>query len=151
MYVRPSFYVAILRKAPVCPDCFSIQGYTMSQYTINALDAETFSQDKNVRRSELQNQNWDRNKSIIMAELEGVSLNDQHWEVINYLREYYVEYGVPRYARSLSRDLAKRFSTQGGTKYLCKLFTGGPVTQGCRFANLRTPASSIDASFGTSY
>lgn len=123
----------------------------MSQYTINALDAETFSLDKNVRRSELENQNWSRKNSTIMAEMEGVCLNDEHWAVINYLREYYVEHGVPRYARSLSRDLDKRFSSQGGTKYLCKLFTAGPVTQGCRFANLRTPASSTDASFGTSY
>lgn len=123
----------------------------MTQYTINALDSETFSLDANVRQSELLKQNWSWSKSHVLAALEGIQLTDEHWVVINYLRNYYIERGVPRYARSLARDLDKQFSIQGGNKYLRNLFSGGPVTQGCRFANLRTPASATDASFGTSY
>ena len=71
--------------------------------------------------------------------------------MINYLRNNYLEQGVPRYARSLARDLDKQFSNQGGNKYLRNLFSGGPVTHGCRLANLRTPANATDVSFGTSY
>lgn len=123
----------------------------MTQYTINAQDSETFSLDMDVRRSELVKQKWDRSKSQALAESEGLRLTDEHWAVINYLRNYYVEQGVPRYARTLARDLDKKFSLQGGNKYLRNLFYGGPVTQGCRFANLRTPANATDVSFGTSY
>jgi len=123
----------------------------MTQYKINAQDAETFSLDIDERRSELVKQNWNREKSQKLATSEGLTLHDEHWAVINYLRNSYLEQGVPRYARSLARDLKQQFSKQGGNKYLRNLFSGGPVTQGCRLANLRTPANAIDISFGTSY
>ena len=123
----------------------------MTQYKINAHDAETFSLHIEERRSELSNQNWNRVKSQELATSEGLTLNDGHWAVINFLRDNYMEQGVPRYARSLARDLNKHFSNQGGNKYLRNLFAGGPVTQGCRLANLRTPANATDISFGTSY
>ena len=45
----------------------------------------------------------------------------------------------------------RRFAARGGKKYLYSLFAGGPVTQGSRLANLRTPANATDVSFGTSY
>jgi len=123
----------------------------MTQYKINAQDSETFSLNIDERRSELDKQNWNRDKSQKLATSEGLTLLDGHWEVINYLRNNYCEQGVPRYARSLARDLVKEFSRQGGNKYLRNLFTGGPVTQGCRLANLRTPANATDVSFGTTY
>jgi len=123
----------------------------IKQYKINAHAAETFSLNIDDRRTELLNQNWNRLKSQELATSEGLTLNDEHWAVINYLRNNYLEQGVPRYARSLARDLERQFSKQGGNKYLRNLFTGGPVTQGCRLANLRTPSNSTDASFGTSF
>jgi tRNA 2-thiouridine synthesizing protein E len=43
------------------------------------------------------------------------------------------------------------FDQTGGNKYLYRLFSGGPVTQGSRLANLRTPATASDVSFGTNY
>lgn len=124
---------------------------TKEQYKINAQDSETFSLNIEDRRSELVNQNWTREKSQKRAESEGLTFNDEHWAVINYLRNYYLEKGVPRYARSLATDLKNNYSKQGGNIYLRNLFPGGAVTQGCRLANLRTPANATDISFGTSY
>ena len=123
----------------------------ITQHKINAQDSETFSLNIDDRRSELVKQNWNRDKSQELAASEDLTLNDEHWAVINYLRNNYMEQGVPRYARSLARDLEKEFSKQGGNKYLRNLFPGGAVTQGCRLANLRTPANATDISFGTSY
>jgi len=123
----------------------------MRQYTINAQEAETFSLNIADRRSELIKQNWTRDKSKELAASENILLSDEHWTVINYLRDYYLDKGVPRYARSLARDLKRHFNLKGGNKYLHNLFPGGPVTQGCRLANLRTPAHATDVSFGTSY
>jgi len=71
--------------------------------------------------------------------------------VISYLREQYLEDGLPRFARTTARALNKQYAAQGGNKYLYNLFPGGPVTQGSRLANLRTPANASDVSFGTSY
>lgn len=54
-------------------------------------------------------------------------------------------------SETTARALNKHFSVQGGNRYLCHLFTGGPVTQGSRLANVRIPANATDVSFGTSY
>lgn len=102
----------------------------MTQYKINAQDFESSSQDASIRQAEL---------------------SDQHWHVLSYLREQYLEHGLPRFARTTARALNKQFAAQGGSKYLHNLFPGGPVTQGSRLANLRTPANATDISFGTSY
>jgi tRNA 2-thiouridine synthesizing protein E len=123
----------------------------MTQYKINAQDSETSSQDAGIRQAELIDQNWNRARSATLASREGFELTDQHWQVISYLREQYLEHGLSRFARTTARALNKQFAAQGGSKYLRNLFPGGPVTQGSRLANLRTPANATDVSFGTSY
>jgi tRNA 2-thiouridine synthesizing protein E len=123
----------------------------MKQFVNNAQDSETSSLYPGVRQVELDGQHWNRNKSADLARNEGISLNDEHWAVILYLRRYYLEHGLPRFARTTARVLNQRFSVQGGNRYLYQLFAGGPVVQGSRLANLRTPANATDVSFGTSY
>ncbi len=80
-----------------------------------------------------------------------MDLSDAHWDVIAFMRELYLQQGQPIKARTTARALNKNFASQGGSKYLRGLFSGGPVVQGSRIANLRTPAYAIDPSFGTSY
>jgi len=123
----------------------------MPQYKVNVQDTETSSPDVDIRAAELAAQNWNRNTSFDLAKSEGIRLSDEHWAVIMYLRKHYLEQGLPRHARSLARDLNQKFIVQGGNKYLRHLFAGGPVTQGSRLANLRTPAYATDISFGTCY
>ena len=71
--------------------------------------------------------------------------------MIVFVRELYLQQGLPINARTTARALNKSFSSQGGSKYLRELFSGGPVTQGSRITDLRTPAYAVDTSFGTSY
>jgi len=123
----------------------------MTQFIINAQDSETSSQYAGIRLAELIDQDWSRNKSAKLAMYEGISLTDEHWDVIAYLRKQYLEHGLPRFARTTARALNKKFAAQGGNKYLYSLFAGGPVTQGSRLASLRAPANTTDVSFGTSY
>ena len=123
----------------------------MTQYKINAQDSEKSSQYASIRQAELSDQSWNRERSANLATSEGFELTDQHWHVISYLREQYLEHGLPRFARTTARALNKQFAAQGGNKYLHDLFPDGPVTQGSRLANLRTPANATDISFGTSY
>ena len=123
----------------------------MTQYKINAQNSETSSQYAGIRQAELGDQSWNRARSATLAANEGFELTDQHWHVISYLREQYLEHGLPRFARTTARALNKQYAAQGGNKYLYNLFPDGPVTQGSRLANLRTPANATDVSFGTSY
>jgi tRNA 2-thiouridine synthesizing protein E len=128
-----------------------IKDNVMTQFTTYALDSETSSQHKSVRRAELNDQHWNRTKSSLLAKKEGMSLSDEQWDVITYLRGYYLKQGLPRFARTTARVLNKHYSSQGGNKYLRRLFAGGPVTQGSRLANLRTPANATDSAYGFSY
>lgn len=123
----------------------------MTQFINNAQDSETSSQYAGIRLAELIDQGWSRNRSVDLANSEGINLTDEHWEVIIYLRKQYLAHGLPRCARTTARALNKQFAAQGGSKYLYRLFAGGPVTQGSRLASLRAAANATDSSFGTSY
>lgn len=123
----------------------------MNLPTVDPHDTETSGSNVGDRFKELARQHWGRNESLALAESEGIDFNDDHWAVIVFMRKYYLDHGLAINARTTSRVLSKRFSSQGGTKYLRRLFSEGPVTQGSRLANLPTPAYATDPSFGTSY
>ncbi len=123
----------------------------MKQITADPQDTETSGNHFSDRLAELSDQHWDRRKSKALAKREGIDFNDEHWEVIVFLRKYFLEHGLPITARITARALNKNFSGQGGNKYLHRLFSDGPVVQGSRLAILRTPAYATDVSFGTSY
>ena len=123
----------------------------MNQHITEPHETETSSSNVTDRSAELTDQHWDRSQSAARARSEGIELTDAHWAVIVFMRELYLQQGLPINARTTARALNKYFSNHGGSKYLRELFSGGPVTQGSRIANLRTPAYAVDASFGTSY
>jgi tRNA 2-thiouridine synthesizing protein E len=103
------------------------------------------------RLAELAAHRWTRAKSHALAGLEGIELSDEQWAVVVFLRKYYLYHGRPASARTTAKALNEHFSGRGGNRYLHRLFAGGPVAQGSRFANLRSPAYATDSSFGTSY
>lgn len=123
----------------------------MKQFTVDPQETETSGREHGDRHQELAEQQWSRDKSRVLATAEGIEFNDRHWAVITFLRAFYLEHGLPIAARITAKALNHHFATQGGNKYLRRLFPGGPVTQGSRVANVRTPAYAIDPSFGTSY
>lgn len=123
----------------------------MKQHTLTPHETETSASNVADRWTELEGQHWDREKSRALAKGEGIDLNDEHWSVIVFMRTYYLKHGLPINARTTSRALNRHFANRGGNKYLRHLFRDGPVTQGSRLANLRTPAFATDLSFGTSY
>jgi tRNA 2-thiouridine synthesizing protein E len=91
---------------------------------------------------------WDRDSAMRVAAREGIELDDRHWEVITFLRRYYLDHGWPRQPRVLIREMATAFGEQGGTQYLYRLFPQGPLTQGTRIAGLPEPANVNNQSFG---
>ena len=94
-------------------------------------------------------QHWDRDVAATLAQELGVALNDDHWEVVSFLRKHYEATCQLDTARDLSVVLNQRFKDRGGLKYLYTLFPNGPVTQGCRIAGIPVPKDSTDPSFGT--
>jgi tRNA 2-thiouridine synthesizing protein E len=96
-------------------------------------------------------QDWNEAQGQRNAEHEGIELTEAHWEVVHYLREYYLEHGLASNGRELSDTLDNRFADQGGRKHLRRLFPEGPVAQGMRIAGLPLPPHTEDEGFGVSH
>lgn len=81
---------------------------------------------------------WSEAFARQQAEYEGLKLNQEHWEVIRYQRDWYAEYG----SQASVRDIVKHFRPlwgcdKGCNHYLHKLFPhGGPQKQGNRLGGL---------------
>ncbi|MFC1588767.1 TusE/DsrC/DsvC family sulfur relay protein [Pseudomonadota bacterium] len=102
-----------------------------------------------VRRFPYAPGDWDMNVAEAIAQEEHLTLEDDHWELMRCLQEYYSKTDFPR-LRQVTDALDENFHSKGGMKYLHQLIPGGPVSQGCKLAGLKVPAGSVDPSFGSS-
>lgn len=91
---------------------------------------------------------WDINMAKTIAEEHGLTLTDDHKDVIRALQEYYDKVEFP-HLRQIKDALDEKFHSRGGMKYLYTILPGGPVAQGCLLAGLKVPAGAIDKSFGS--
>ena len=111
-------------------------------------DPQTSSPRREDRLIELSN--WNREEAEQIAAEEGLVMNESHWQVVEFLRNYYLENGKAESGRELAGVLNESFKNKGGRVYLYTLFPQGPVSQGCRIAGLQVPAYAEDKSFGSS-
>ena len=76
-----------------------------------------------------------------IAEAEGLTLTDQHYKVINYLREKYKEEGHTPNLRNLIKGLQDEGDMpEAESALLFELFPdGGAAKQGCKVAGLPQP------------
>ncbi len=88
---------------------------------------------------------WTPDLARFMARKEGIELTDAHWQVINYLRKFYFDYGITPMVRLLIKHLGTALGPEkSGEDYLYQLFPGGPSRQGSRIAGLPEPQGCID-------
>ena len=87
---------------------------------------------------------WSPDLAGIIAESENIEMNDDHWEVVNYLRNYYEEYQIAPAVRILTRAIKRTLgSEKGNSKYLYELFPYSPLKQATKIAGLPKPTSCI--------
>jgi tRNA 2-thiouridine synthesizing protein E len=87
---------------------------------------------------------WTKEICETMASDDDIVLTDEHWSVLNFLRDYYEEYQVAPAVRVLTKQIKKKMGKEkGNSKYLYSLFPYGPGKQGCRFAGLPKPTGCI--------
>lgn len=87
---------------------------------------------------------WSEEVAEYLAQQDDIELTNEHWEIINFLREYYDEYQMAPAVRMLVKAVAKRLGKEkGNTQYLYELFPQGPAKQACRFAGLPKPTGCI--------
>ena len=88
---------------------------------------------------------WNERLAAFMAEREGIKLGDEHWEVLNFLRQFYFEYGITPMVRILMQHMAEELGPERASKaHLYQLFPKGPSRQGSRIAGLPEPQGCID-------
>jgi tRNA 2-thiouridine synthesizing protein E len=87
---------------------------------------------------------WTKEIAEYLAKEEKVDMTDSHWEVVNFLREYYEEYQIAPAVRVLTKAVAKKLGPdKGNNKYLYELFPYGPAKQACKIAGLPKPTGCI--------
>ena len=73
-----------------------------------------------------------------IAAAEGITLNDDHWKVVQYLRDEYREQGHTPNFRNMLKGLAQ-VMPGCDSKALYDLFPVGPAKQGAKVAGLPQP------------
>jgi len=87
---------------------------------------------------------WEKDIATVMAKEDDIELGDDHWEIINFLREYYEEYQIAPAVRVLTKAVGKKLGKdKGNSKYLYELFPYGPGKQACKFAGLPKPTGCV--------
>lgn len=99
------------------------------------------------RLSELND--WSEELARRAAKQEGLEMTADRWEVVRYLRAYYLQHGKIDSARKWTEVLDRKFAARGGRKFLYTLFPKGPVAQGSRIAGLPVPPDAENISFGS--
>jgi TusE/DsrC/DsvC family sulfur relay protein len=87
---------------------------------------------------------WSQELAMQIATEEHIEMGDDHWEVVNFLRNYYEEYQIAPAVRVLTKAIKRTLGAdKGNSKYLYELFPYGPAKQACKIAGLPKPTGCI--------
>ena len=87
---------------------------------------------------------WNKDIAEAIAKAESVDMSENHWEVVNFLREYSGEYQIAPAVRVLTKAIGKQLGEdKGNSKYLYELFPYGPAKQACKIAGLPKPTGCV--------
>jgi TusE/DsrC/DsvC family sulfur relay protein len=83
-------------------------------------------------------ENWDEAVAVSLAKTEGVEeLGENHWKLVNYLRDYYLEYSMAPMIRKLCKQ------TGFSLKEVYEMFPSGPAKGACKVAGLPKPTGCV--------
>ena len=81
---------------------------------------------------------WNEAVAKALAKTEGVDeLTEEHWKLVNYLREYYLKFGIAPMIRKLCKE------TGFPLKKVYELFPSGPAKGACKYAGLPKPDGCV--------
>ena len=82
-------------------------------------------------------EDWTEEVAIEIAQQEGIELTQKHWDVINYLRDEFInnKENQPN-TRNMIKDMGKSWGEKIDSKALFDLFPGNPSKQAGRIGGL---------------
>lgn len=87
---------------------------------------------------------WSEGLAEVIAAGENITLATEHWEVVRFVREFYLEFNTSPAIRMLVKAMANKFGEEkGNSRYLYRLFPKGPAKQATKIAGLPKPVKCI--------
>ena len=87
---------------------------------------------------------WSEALAEQIANKEGIAMSDAHWEVVRFVRAFYLEYNTSPAIRMLVKAMAQKYGEEkGNSRYLFRLFPDGPAKQATKIAGLPKPAKCL--------
>jgi TusE/DsrC/DsvC family sulfur relay protein len=81
---------------------------------------------------------WNEDVALALATTEGVdNMTENHWKIVNYLRDYYQKFGIAPMIRKLCKE------TGFSLKEIYELFPSGPAKGACKVAGLAKPTGCV--------
>ncbi|AJJ65203.1 sulfurtransferase TusE [Yersinia aldovae] len=87
---------------------------------------------------------WSEALVPLLAEQEGIILTEPHWEVVRFVRAFYLEFNTSPAIRMLVKAMSQKYGEEkGNSRYLYRLFPQGPAKQATKIAGLPKPVKCI--------
>ncbi|QTL41248.1 sulfurtransferase TusE [Xenorhabdus budapestensis] len=87
---------------------------------------------------------WKEAMAPLLAEQEDITLTEQHWQVVRFVREFYEEFNTSPAIRMLVKAISQKYGEEkGNSRYLYRLFPKGPAKQATKIAGLPKPVKCI--------
>lgn len=87
---------------------------------------------------------WSEDVATYLSEQDRLHLDESHWEIINFMRNYYAENGTAPNLRVLQKLLKEELGEEkADKKYLFDLFPYGPAKQAARYAGMPKPTGCV--------
>ncbi|GAB4592474.1 sulfurtransferase TusE [Edwardsiella tarda] len=92
----------------------------------------------------LNSQEWSEALAELLAQQEGITLSEAHWEVVRFVREFYQTFNTSPAIRMLVKAMTQKYGEEkGNSRYLYRLFPKGPAKQATKIAGLPKPVKCI--------
>ena len=87
---------------------------------------------------------WDEQIAKQLADDNHIELSDAHWEIILFIRNYYLKYKHLPNARMFAKAITLQLGeAKGNSRYLHRLFPEGPLKYACKLAGLPKPPTCL--------
>lgn len=87
---------------------------------------------------------WNMNLAKEIAKKEKITLNNDHWKVIKFIRSFYFKFNVTPSMRILITSIEKVMGKEKSNSiYLFQLFPKGPAQQASKIAGIPKPSQCL--------
>ncbi|RTE67775.1 TusE/DsrC/DsvC family sulfur relay protein [Amphritea opalescens] len=89
-------------------------------------------------------EDWNDAVAEQLAQEEGITLSEAHWEVLQVLRQFYQQFEMSPAMRPLIKAISAQLgSDKGKSIYLMSLFPGSPAKLASKIAGLPKPTNCL--------